>query len=56
MLPDNFPVFHIDLDCDFESSDNVYPSFPKPPKHSKKTSPRIKLSQNETTTTFTEIG
>lgn len=28
MLPDNFPVFNIDLDCDFESSDNVFPSYP----------------------------
>ena len=27
MLPDSFPVFNIDLDCDFESSDNVYPAF-----------------------------
>ena len=27
MLPDSFPVFNIDLDCDFESSDNVYPTF-----------------------------
>jgi hypothetical protein len=27
MLPDSFPVFNIELDCDFESSDNVYPSY-----------------------------
>ncbi len=27
MLPDNFPVFNIDLECDFESSDNVFPPF-----------------------------
>lgn len=28
MLPDNFPVFNIELECDFESSDNVYPTYP----------------------------
>jgi hypothetical protein len=28
MLPDNFPVFNIELECDFESSDNVYPAYP----------------------------
>lgn len=27
MLPDNFPVFNIELECDFESSDNVYPPY-----------------------------
>lgn len=27
MLPDNFPVFNIELECDFESSDNVYPAY-----------------------------
>lgn len=27
MLPDNFPVFNIELNCEFESSDNVYPSY-----------------------------
>jgi hypothetical protein len=27
MLSDSFPVFNIELDCDFESSDNVYPSY-----------------------------
>lgn len=28
MLPDNFPIFNIELECDFESSDNVYPTYP----------------------------
>lgn len=27
MLPDHFPIFNIDLDIDFQSSDNTYPSF-----------------------------
>lgn len=43
MLPDNFPVFHIDLDCDFESSDNVFPSFGKTTKTSKKSMPPTTL-------------
>ena len=29
MLPDNFPVFNIQLDDEFESSDNKYPSYSK---------------------------
>lgn len=27
MLSDNFPIFSIQLDDEFESSDNIYPSY-----------------------------
>ena len=56
MLSDDFPVFHIDLDCDFESSDNLFPPFKQPPSSSKKQAPKTKLEQNETTTIFSAIG
>ena len=56
MLSDDFPVFHIDLDCDFESSDNLFPPFKQPPSSSKKQTPKTKLEQNETTTIFSAIG
>ena len=55
MLPDSFPVFHIDLDCDFESSDNVYPPFGKPAKPINKSEQTL-LQQKETATIFTTIG
>ena len=53
MLPDNYPVFHIDLEdnLEFESSDNRIPAY-----HSSKTENRTKLNQNETTTVFSTLG
>lgn len=27
MIPDSFPVFNIELEVDFESSDNTFPSY-----------------------------
>ena len=43
MLSDDFPVFHLDLDCDYESSDNPFPPFQQPPSTSKKQTPKTKL-------------
>lgn len=56
MIPENLPVFHIDLDCEFESSDNVFPSFPKNDKSVKSLSELTTLSQSETSTIFSTIG
>lgn len=56
MIPENLPVFHIDLDCEFESSDNVFPSYPKNDQSPKSLADLTTLSQSETSTIFTSIG
>lgn len=56
MIPENLPVFHIDLDCEFESSDNVFPSYPKNDKSPKSLADLTTLTQNETSAIFTTIG
>lgn len=56
MIPENLPVFNIDLDCDFESSDNVIPSFGKNSQSQKNPQELTFLQQNETTTIFSHIG
>ena len=56
MLPDNFPVFQIDLDCDFESSDNVYPSLNKASKKPIVATEATTIVQNETSAIFSTIG
>jgi hypothetical protein len=56
MLPDSFPVFNIELECDFESSDNVYPTYP----HNKTTPPLTPgtdlLKEEENLHAFSTIG
>lgn len=56
MIPEGLPVFSIDLDCDFESSDNVYPYFGKNGKTERNPQELTILEQNETTTIFSTIG
>lgn len=56
MIPEDLPVFNIDLDCDFESSDNVIPSFGKNVQSQKNPEELIFTQQNETTMIFSHIG
>lgn len=56
MLPDNFPVFQIELDCDFESSDNVYPTLNRVAKKPSKATEHTVIVQNETSAIFSTIG
>lgn len=54
MLPDSFPVFNIDLDCDFQSSDNIFPPYPTNKTNSGHSSTLIEESNH--LTVFSALG
>ncbi len=56
MLSDNFPTFNIELECDFESSDNAYPTYPHAKPALSLPSNADLLKEEENLQAFSTIG